>query len=92
MLLMFSIGAIIGILFGLHFKVLILVPAVIGIALVIVVLGTIDGHLFPATLRAVGIVAVAIQLGYAAGCVFQLVSLRLARQHPTQSETTRKLL
>jgi hypothetical protein len=61
---LFAIGAVAGILLGLRFKVLVLVPA-IGIATVAIVM--IGGELPVMIVTEVGTVAL-LQLGYFVGC------------------------
>ena len=65
-------GAIAGILLGLRFKVLVLVPAILLATVVIIVNGS-DHKLSVIVLTAVG-TAASLQIGYVVGCILRVLA------------------
>ena len=69
-----AIGAVVGIILGLRFKVLVLVPATLLATGVVTAVGLLDGQ----QLRVIALTAVAVaallQVGYVVGCVVEVAA------------------
>ena len=69
-----AIGAVVGIILGLRFKVLVLVPASLLSTGVVTAVGLLDGqHLKLIALTAVAVAAL-LQIGYVVGCVVEVAA------------------
>ena len=69
-----AIGAVVGIILGLRFKVLVLVPASLLSTGVVTAVGLLDGQqLKLIALTAVGVAAL-LQIGYVVGCVVEVAA------------------
>ena len=84
-LIIIGIGAIAGIMLGLRFKILILVPAILLATAAITVTGIVSGYeAKPVALTVFG-TATSLQIGYIAGCILDVVVLALL---PARTATT----
>jgi hypothetical protein len=68
------VGAIAGIMLGLRFKVLILVPAILLATAVITVTGTVRGHELSVIALTLFGTGASLQIGYMVGCVLQVMT------------------
>jgi hypothetical protein len=73
------IGTSAGILLGLRFKTLVLCPAIIVAAIAMAGIGIASGNPIRSIAFDIGLVAVALQTGYAVGCIIRLPLLATVR-------------
>ncbi len=73
MIAFLTIGTVTGILLGLRFKILVLIPATLLMTAATTAIGVANGRQFSAVvLTSIG-TAVLLQLGYIVGCIFQVM-------------------
>jgi len=69
-----AIGAVFGIILGLRFKVLVLVPATLLATAVVTAVGLLDGQHFRVIALTVVGAAALLQVGYVVGCVLEVAA------------------
>jgi hypothetical protein len=82
MIVLLAVGIFVGIILGLRFKALVLVPTLLVAVGLVAMMGIAEGHHLRAILLTVFGLVVSLQVGYVAGCVSQHPST-VARQRST---------
>jgi hypothetical protein len=81
MIVLLAVGIFVGIILGLRFKILVLVPTLLVAVGIVAMVGILDGHHLSAILLTVFSLIVSLQIGYVVGCVSQHPST-VTHQHP----------
>lgn len=71
MIVLLAVGIFVGIILGLRFKILVLVPTLLVAVGVVAMVGIAEGHHLNAILLTVFGLIVSLQIGYVVGCVSQ---------------------
>lgn len=71
MIVLLAVGIFVGIILGLRFKILVLVPTLLVAVGIVAMVGIAEGHRLNAILLAVFGLIVSLQIGYLVGCVSQ---------------------
>jgi hypothetical protein len=71
MIVLLAIGIFVGIILGLRFKILVLVPTLLVAVGIVATVGIAEGHHLSAILLTVFGLIVSLQIGYVVGCVSQ---------------------
>jgi hypothetical protein len=82
MIVLLAVGIFVGIILGLRFKALVLVPTLLVTVGIVAIIGIAEGHHLSAILLSVFGLIVSLQIGYVAGCVCQHPST-VTHQHST---------
>lgn len=85
MAVLLTFGAIAGILLGLRFQALVLCPAIIVAAIAVAGIGIAAANPIRSIALDIGLVAVALQMGYFGGCVFRPPLPAMGRPHHHRS-------